>query len=68
MVRGGLWTISFCLLLMSPALVYRAWWWSYLALDKRLDWDFVVLVLSFIPAGVAIAAFIKLGSWVFTTP
>jgi len=65
-MRGGLWTISLCLLFMSPTLIFKAWWWSFLALDRRIDRDFLALSLSLIPLTLAIAGFIKLGAWVFS--
>lgn len=66
-MRGGLWTISLCFLFMSPVLVFKVWWWSFLAFDRRISGDFLALALSLIPLVLAIASFIKLGAWVFSS-
>ena len=66
-MRGGSWTISLCLLFMSPVIVYKTWWWSFLALDRRISRDFLALSLSLIPLILTIAGFIKLGAWVFNS-
>ena len=63
---GVLWAVSVFLLFMSPALVFRVWWWSFLAIERRTNRSLLSLSLSLFPTAIAVIGFIKLGSWAFS--